>query len=160
NGFVEAVTVDQDRRRVRRGRGQDEIIEVADSSIRATAFHHQSHYMRSVGQANVSYGQSPPGLPAAAVQIRHRTGLLEAVAFDMERPSVAARSDARLQGVEAIHGGIDAVFEPLATGGPADVVAAADVAGILDINGGAPILSAVVRAITVVKGHSLAAAIE
>src|SRR5262249_45784882 len=99
------------------------------------------------------------GLPAAGVGDGQRAGDVGAVHFQVEGAAGAAGGDAKLNVVAAGAGDVDGVLEPLASLGPADVVAAARVGRGLDVHAVGAVLAAVVGCIGVVVGDALAAVV-
>src|SRR5439155_23046345 len=119
--------MDQARRRVCARSSQDKVIVISNCAISSVAVHHQPHDMLSCGEAEVVYGQSPPGLPAAAVGISHRPGLVHPIKLHVKSAAISAGSDAHLESVTAIHQGVDGVPQPFACSGPTDIESAARV---------------------------------
>src|SRR5207245_4905425 len=94
------------------------------------------------------------------VGIGHRTGLVQAIKFDVEDAAIAAGGHSNLQGIKAIDRGVDRVFEPFAPRGPTDVISTAGISRALNVHGRGPVFSSIVRRVRVVISYSFAAAIE
>src|SRR6266581_6951971 len=116
--------------------------------------------MLSRGEAEVVYGQSPPGLPAAAVGIGHRAGFVHAIKLHVKSAAIPAGSDADLESVTAIRQGVDGVPQPFAGGSPADIESAARIGRGFNVHRGASKLAAIIRRVGVVISHAFAAIVE
>src|SRR5262249_35929396 len=118
-------TVNEFRSSIGADGAQHEIVIVANRAVSAIAVHDEPHDVRPGGQPNIVYGESSPGLPAAAVGIGQRPGFVDAIEFDMKSVAMAAGGDAELKSVKTIDQCFDTVSQPFAGRGPADIVTAA-----------------------------------